>query len=297
MISRRKRLRGLIKLSCLCGGCMVVVGCATVSDEPPIREAFSFVQLCDPQLGAGGYEHDVKTFQQAVDQINERNPDFVVICGDLVARANDKSVHDFQRIKAGLAVPSYCVPGNHDLLHGPYDRRAGYSADDSLRHYRQSFGKDYYVVDHKGYRFVCVNTQLWRVHVEGESEKHDSWVKTALKQAAEEKIPVFVVGHHPLYVKDVSEPDGYNNLPLEKRKELLALYVETGVVAVLGGHLHRLKVNNHNGIQWVNGESTSRMHGGALGFRLWHINGEPPFKHVAVPLAKIEAEKPADTAQ
>ena len=31
---------------------------------------FSFAQMRDTQLGMGGYEHDVKTFGLAVDQIN-----------------------------------------------------------------------------------------------------------------------------------------------------------------------------------------------------------------------------------
>ena len=48
------------------------------------KQAFSFVQMCDTQLGMGGYEHDVLTFNQAVKQINELQADFVVICGDLV---------------------------------------------------------------------------------------------------------------------------------------------------------------------------------------------------------------------
>lgn len=46
------------------------------------QEDFTFVQLCDTQLGIGGYEHDIKTFKQAVKQINKLNPDFVVICGE-----------------------------------------------------------------------------------------------------------------------------------------------------------------------------------------------------------------------
>ena len=65
-----------------------------VADEPAkLSEPllFSFVQMCDTQLGMGGYEHDVKTFGLAVDQINEMKPDFVVICGDLVNKANDQS--------------------------------------------------------------------------------------------------------------------------------------------------------------------------------------------------------------
>ena len=55
------------------------------------------MQMCDTQLGMGGYEHDVRTFKQSVKLINKMQPDFVVICGDLVQKANDKSFADFPR--------------------------------------------------------------------------------------------------------------------------------------------------------------------------------------------------------
>ncbi|MDP4678851.1 MAG: hypothetical protein NWS46_00615, partial [Cyclobacteriaceae bacterium] len=60
--------------------------------------------MCDTQLGMGGYEHDKATFKQAVRQINNLDPDFVVICGDLVHWANDSSFNDFNNIKAGFNI-------------------------------------------------------------------------------------------------------------------------------------------------------------------------------------------------
>ena len=73
------------------------ISCKENTDQP-----FTFVQLCDTQLGMGGYDHDVKTFNQAAVQINELNPDFVVICGDLVHNAADSTFADFNEIKAKI---------------------------------------------------------------------------------------------------------------------------------------------------------------------------------------------------
>ena len=73
-------------------------------------EPFSFVQLCDTQLGMGGYDHDIESFQQAVKQINDLNPDFVVICGDLVNKPNDSSFFDFKKIVKGFNIPCYPAP-------------------------------------------------------------------------------------------------------------------------------------------------------------------------------------------
>ena len=85
-----------------------------VAKEDPSKE-FTFIQMCDTQLGMGGYEHDVQTFELAVKQINKMAPDFVLICGDLVGKANEKSFADFNRIKGGFKIPCHCAAGNHDV--------------------------------------------------------------------------------------------------------------------------------------------------------------------------------------
>ena len=101
---------------------------------------FTFVQLCDTQLGMGGYEHDKNTFMLAVEQINALDPDFVVICGDLVNHANDSSYADFKKILEGFTMPCYPAPGNHDVGNTP--------TDTMLNYYRDAIGKDYYNFEH-----------------------------------------------------------------------------------------------------------------------------------------------------
>jgi 3',5'-cyclic AMP phosphodiesterase CpdA len=259
---------------------MALSSCASMRGMFRSSHPFTFVQLCDTQLGMGGYEHDVATFKAAVTQINALKPDFVVICGDLVNKADDTSFSDFNEIKAGLTVPCYCVPGNHDIGNEP--------TQGSLATYRRVVGDDYSSFDHKGYRFVFVNTQLWKGPMEGESKTHDAWLEKTLETAASQRSPVFVIGHYPLFLKTPDEAEEYMNLPPAKRTELLNLFEKTGVVGVLGGHTHRLIINEHHGIQWVNGETTSNnFDKRPFGFRLWHVEGEKPFKHEFVPLAGV----------
>ena len=69
--------------------CITAVG-AAAEPAQAAKQPFTFIQICDPQLGKGGYEHDLKTFEQAVVQSNALKPDFVVICGDLVSRLNEQ---------------------------------------------------------------------------------------------------------------------------------------------------------------------------------------------------------------
>ena len=270
-------------IACIAG----VMHALASAAENPKTEPFTFAQLCDPQLGMGdSYEHDINAFKQAVKQINRLKPDFVVICGDLVNKFSEKSIADFLKIKNELTVPCYCAPGNHDV--------GGKPTADSLRRYRQAVGKDYYSFTHKGYTFVFTNTQLWNLPLEGESGKHHAWVERTLKAAKRRCSPVFIVGHYPLYGKELEEKDGYFNLPLQIRKKLLPLYVECGVVAVLSGHTHKTVVNNYQGIQLVSGEVTSKSFDKApLGFRLWHVSSPTSITHEMIPLDPLSCKKAA----
>jgi len=259
-----------------------IAGASWTMDAAPVKstltEAFTFVQVCDPQLGWGaGYQNDVNSFKQAVRCINSLNPDLVVICGDLVDNFNDSSIADFLQIRSGLTMPSYCAPGNHDVGNSPTLSR--------LERYRQAIGNDYFSFEHKGYTFVITNTSLWKAPLAGESEKQDTWLKQTLEAARDKNSPVFVVQHYPLYLKSPDEAEEYYNLPSAKRSELLALFENCGVVAVLGGHRHELIINDYKGIQLVNGEATSRnTDGRPLGFRLWHVDSPTSIRHEFVPL-------------
>jgi predicted phosphodiesterase len=255
-----------------------LVGPVAGGDQSPATEVFTFVQVSDPQLGWGyGYANDLNSFKEAVSHINGLKPDFVVICGDMVDSFNDTSVADFQQARSELTVPSYCAPGNHDVGNQP--------TASSLERYRQEFGDDYFSFEHKGYTFVIVNSSLWKAPLAGESEKQDEWLRQTLAAARDKNSPVFVVGHHPFYLTSPNEAEEYYNLPTAKRSELLALFEQSGVVAVLGGHRHLLVINDYNGIQMVNGEVTSRhFDGSPLGFRLWHVDSPTSIRHDFRPL-------------
>lgn len=275
-------LRNIISLSVIA---MLISGCATTAPETDERSPFTFVQMCDTQLGLGGYEATLRNFSNAVAQINGLSPDFVVICGDLVGRPERTGYADFNDIKAKLKAPCYCVPGNHDVDNQP--------TPDTLANYRKSIGKDYYALRHNGYVFLFVNSQLWKAPLEGESQKQDNWLKKELESAVKDHSPVLIVGHHPLFAKSPDEAEEYGNLPVLKRKELLALFERSGVVAVITGHAHKIIANEFGGMQLVTGETTSTTHGSPLGFRIWRIKEPRPFLHESVLLENRNAETKA----
>ncbi len=238
----------------------VIISCSNT------QEPFSFIQICDPQLGMGGYENDVLTLGKAVQQVNELDVDFVIFCGDLVNHANEDSFADFKRITSGLNIPFYCVPGNHDVGMVPNDT--------TLAFYRSTIGEDYFSFQHKGVSFIFTNSQLWKTDIGEESQKHDLWFKKTLKDknSAERLI---VIGHFPIYIKSIDEKETYSNLPPEKRERLLETFCKNNVVAYLSGHKHEVIINDYKGILLLTGESTSKnFDKRPKGFRKWEVSAD-----------------------
>ncbi len=284
----------LVKSAALVISILAVTGCHCLCPEAARKlTSFDIVQMCDPQLGFGGYDADLGRFRQAAPQINALHPDLVFVCGDLVNAASPKSFGDFNAAKATLDAPCHCAPGNHDLGNTPTPK--------TLERYRRFVGKDYYAFQHKDRTFVVLDTQLWKSPVAGETERQDAWLKRTLKAARKRGQPVFVICHYLLFENNPDEPDSYYNLPLAKRKELLELFERSGVVALLAGHTHRTIIKEYHGIQMVTSETTSRnFDKRPFGFRVWHIGPARPYRHEFVPLDEsaptAPRPKPAGTA-
>jgi 3',5'-cyclic AMP phosphodiesterase CpdA len=287
-MSERCTRRRFLRTSCLSAGALALPGMEWAVDARPASELpFTFVQICDPQIGMVDYELDKARFAQAVRQCNALKPDFAVICGDLVNGPKEERIADFNRIRQQLKSPCHCVPGNHDIGLPP--------TPEYLARYRARIGKDYYAIEHKGFTFLMVNTQLWKSDLGQESAAHDTWFDASLKGARAAGRPIFIVGHCPLFTERPDEPEGWTSLPPIVRQRLLGLFEEHGVVAMAGGHTHRLVVTDYRGIQIVHGEGTCKnVDGRPLGFRLWTVGSARPYQHQFVAL---EPQTPAIPAR
>jgi len=253
---------------------LLIFGFSSFGQKP---KSFTFVQLCDTQLGMGGYDHDKESLMLAVKKINEIHPDFVIICGDLVNTPGDSTYADFKEIMRKSQVHYYCVPGNHDVGLAPNSS--------SLHYYRKTIGKDYYTFQKKGCAFIATNTQLWKTPLKKESSKQDEWFENRLKSLAKKKKPIIVFGHIPLYLSDPQEKEVYSNFSPEKRNELLMLLEQYHVDAYLSGHSHTLIINNYKGIKLVSGETTSNnFDKRPLGFRLWKVSPDS-ISHMYISIA------------
>ncbi|MBI3910236.1 MAG: metallophosphoesterase [Armatimonadetes bacterium] len=217
----------------------------TREQEGRWTKPFFFIQLADSQFGMFGddrsWEKETELLTRAVAHINRLRPRFVVVCGDLVNQPvggpyYEAQVAEFQRIARQIdpSIPLVCLPGNHDV--------GGRPTPVTLADYRRRFGDDWFSFWVGGVCCLVLNSCLYSdpSGAPGEQERQAAWFARTLEaadQAGARHILVFQ--HHPWFLEKPDEPDGYFNIPRERREPALALMRRAGVRAIFAGHYHR----------------------------------------------------------
>lgn len=204
-------------------------------------------QLADPQIGFKDYENELARFRKEIDLLNEGDCKAVVICGDLMDLPTRESLTVFKKELSRLQRPVFIVAGNHDVV------------NDSPPLFVEFFGPTYYAADlpFDGYRLVVVDTNLWQKPIPEENAKMDAMLLKELEAAKTAGKKVILAGHCPVFLEDEDEDESYNNLPMEKREWLKALFAKYPVVAYLAGHTHTAYTVLWNGVLLSNAETTS----------------------------------------
>ncbi len=240
--------------------------------------SFFFIQMADPQFGffaavsqlspeqieerrqrgllvrlapkkITGFADETSLYEKAIAEANRLRPDFVVMCGDMTHDADDlDQLNELRRITAKLdnTIPVYWVAGNHDVGNRP--------TPETLAQYRQRFGEDNYSFDHKGSHFVVLNSCVCfdPTDVPDEWESLIAFLKSDLKEArANGRKNILVFVHHPLFLDNPDEPDGYFAIPKARRAVLLDILKSNNVLAVFAGHTHRNILGSDGALQMV----------------------------------------------
>ena len=202
---------------------------------------FFFIQLTDPQLGMttsnADFAQETANVEFAVATANRLRPAFVIVTGDLVNKTGDgPQIAEYQRILGKLdpAIRAFSIPGNHDLGNEP--------TPETLAAYTKRFGPDYFSFTVGSFVGIAIDSCLIHTpkNVRAEAEKQDQWFRAELTRARHDGARHIVVfQHHPLFVNDVAEPGGYENIPPDARARLLDLFREAGVRHVFAGHYHQ----------------------------------------------------------
>ncbi|GIH04187.1 hypothetical protein Rhe02_22540 [Rhizocola hellebori] len=153
-----------------------VVTDGTLDDAP-----WRFAVMSDAQFVAANPDSDlVAGARRTLREIKAATPDFLVINGDFVDTAFPADFALAKKIldeELGGALPYYYIPGNHEIMGAP------------ITNFETAFGATNRVLDHRGTRFVMLNSSDGALHL-----AQLALLRDALATATTN---VVVMHHHP----------------------------------------------------------------------------------------------------
>ncbi len=168
-------------------------------------------------------------------------PRFALHLGDLIhpvpsMPAYAQAANDFHDIVAGLDIPLYVLPGNHDVGDKPVGwAPAGVVREAFLTQWEEHFGHQYQAFDHQEIHFILLNAQIINSGLKRESEQR-AWLEMELKSHANRRI--FLCLHYPPFLCFPDEGEHYDNLAEPGRTWILNLIETYRVEALFAGHVH-----------------------------------------------------------
>src|SRR4051812_23859205 len=106
-------------------------------------------QISDTHIGLARAPEASENLRKVVEMVNQRNPDAVIITGDVGER--ESAWDEAKKILSGLKPKTFYVPGNHDVTA---------NKPQSLAAWRGDFGNDYYEAHVKGITIIALDGQL-----------------------------------------------------------------------------------------------------------------------------------------
>ena len=200
---------------------------------------FQFVVVSDR---TGGHRKGV--FSKAVQQVNLRQPEFVMSVGDLIegsrdADTNRKQWNEFDGYARQFKMPFFYCPGNHDADNQP-----------KAEVWKERLGRAYYHFTYKDCLFVVLNSNDAVAAVPGAqpgmaprtgiSKAQQDYLAATLKENDKARW-TFVFLHHPVWAGRDITATGW----LEVEKLLAGRKYN-----VFCGHVHTFRKFNRNGTSY-----------------------------------------------
>lgn len=221
---------------------------------PDETDAFVFAVFGDR---TGGPPEGVDVLADAVRDVNLLEPDLVMTVGDLINGYNRTEewmaqMREFKAIMNRLLCPWFPVAGNHDVYWRPLNDpdRPKNQHDD---HYEMHFGPLWYSFQHKRCNFIVLYSDesdpatgakdFSDPNLQKISTEQLDFLRTALDRGATCDHQ-FVFLHHPRWLGG-----GYGD---DWQTRVHPLLVAAGnVTAVFAGHIHRMRYDPADGIEYV----------------------------------------------
>ena len=224
------------------------------------EDAFRFAVVGDVQTDGDESSINWDVLPTLIEDMNAKNPDILLVAGDLVGGSYSVAGtvtqwEDFQLATADFDGTVYAVPGSHDVYGGSgtfaaFKDMFGFPTDDSPA---GEEGVSYYV-DHGNTRFIVVTSDQEDGGT-GLSSEALAWLDRVLSES-DEFDHVYVVTHHPVSFSTESSIGGTQG-------DFWQLLVAYGVEGAFMGHWHRYQPSQPLGPTW---ETIIGTGGGWTGF-------------------------------
>ena len=194
----------------------------------------------------------------------DMQPDLCIILGDLVGTGSDPAQWE-ECINMQEPLQQRCevavIPGNHDY------ESAGV-ADNFRVRFRQPQAPTYMSLRRGGCRFILLDTMLYdRDKVECGNFPSDSpqaaWLESELQQAKELSEPVFVCGHHPIFMSSELYFCTSTTIRVDESGDKLALgtllpiLLRGGAQMYFAGHIHLYEKSKYQDMHCIISGATS----------------------------------------
>ena len=171
-----------------------------------------------------------RMFAQAIDHLQalDRQPDLVLISGDLVDEGHPDEYRMLLQLLRPLRIPYLVLPGNHD-------NRAAFREAFAAHTYLPPEGPLHYSVDEHPLRLVALDSCPPGKHHGHVDARGLAWLQATL--ATEPRKPTLVFLHHPPFICGIPYLDDYRYMDEGPLASVIAAAPQ--VEAVLCGHVHR----------------------------------------------------------
>jgi 3',5'-cyclic AMP phosphodiesterase CpdA len=257
-------------------------------------------QISDTHIGLARAPEASDNLRKIVEMVNQRNPDAVIITGDVGER--ESAWDEAKKILSGLKPKTFYVPGNHDVTA---------NKPQSLAAWRGDFGNDYYEAHIKGVTIIALDGQLMGnydnfnqkkaspLNATDESERMLGWLakedagenlESVKRGGGSERMRhadegngklVFAMQHEPLDFADGFPPDGKDYWIIQEpyRSREIDLLHRLGVKHMFVGHWHKGMVfSSHDITEHVAPATSWSPTGDKLGFAMHTITPDGDVK-------------------
>ena len=233
-------------------------------------ESFSFAFMTDIHLT---YERNaVPGFNQAISSVNDLNPDFVVMGGDLIMDAlgqryslADSLYKLYAETVRSFEMPIFNTMGNHEI-YGIYSKSEADTLNPEYgeKMFEKRLGASYNSFMHKGWKFMILNSvedagndrYIGRI-----DDAQIDWIKNEL-QETDPETPIVISTHIPFITASTQKYAGTtvandSSTVVSNGKEVLDLFKGYKLKLVLQGHLHSVEDIYIDGIHFITGGAVS----------------------------------------